>query len=110
MQLGADHSSDGFNMGSYVFFQVLFEFLDCGGDGGMHVFIDGGNIGTELSHFLLGFCEIRVQVIEVRFQVLAMGMGHDEEATRKGAGGTTQKWVMGEVYHIDQGDELNPMG
>jgi hypothetical protein len=52
-------------------------------------FIDGGNIGTELSHFLLGLCEIRVQGIEVRFQVLAMGVGHDEEGTRQGVGGTT---------------------
>ena len=47
----------------------------------MHVFIDGGNIGTELSHFLLGLCEIRVQGIEVSFHVLAMRMGHDDEGT-----------------------------
>jgi hypothetical protein len=47
----------------------------------MHVFIDGGNIGTKLSHFLLGFCEIKVQGIEASFQVLATGMGHDDEET-----------------------------
>jgi hypothetical protein len=57
----------------------------------MHVFIDGGNIGTELCHFLLGLYEIRVQGIEVSFQVLATGMGHDDEGTQKGAGGTTQR-------------------
>jgi hypothetical protein len=78
-------------MGSNVF----FEFLDYGGDGGMHVFIDGGNIGIELSHFLLGFCGIRVQGIEVSFQVLAMGMGHNEEGTQKGVGGTTNKMGYG---------------
>jgi hypothetical protein len=44
-------------MCSNVLFELLFEFRD----GGMHILIDGGNIGTELSHFLLGFCEIRVQ-------------------------------------------------
>jgi hypothetical protein len=76
-------------------FEVLFEFLDCGGDGGMHVFIDGGNIGIELSHLLLGFCEIGVQGIEASFQVLATGMGHDEEGTRKGVGGTTHKMGYG---------------
>ena len=43
----------------------------------MHVLIDSGNIGTELSHFLLGLCE-------VSFQVLATGMGHDDEGTEKG--------------------------
>jgi hypothetical protein len=61
----------------------------------MHVFIDGVNIGTELSYFLLGFCEIKVKGIEASFQVLATGVGHDEEGTRKGAGGTTQKMGYG---------------
>jgi hypothetical protein len=28
----------------------------------------------------------------------------------KGQVGPHGKWVMGEVYHKDQGDELNPMG
>ena len=55
----------------------------------MHVFNDGDNIGTELSHFLLGLCEIRLQGIEASFQVLATGMGHDDEGTRKWASGTT---------------------
>jgi hypothetical protein len=44
----------------------------------MHILIDGGNIGTDLSHFLLGFCEISVQGSEVNFQVLATSMGHDD--------------------------------
>ena len=85
MQLGIDHYSDGFKLGS----KVLFEVLYFGVDGGMHVFIDSGNIGTELSHFLLGFYEIRVQGIEASFQVLATGMGHDDEGKRKGVSGTT---------------------
>ena len=98
MQLGAYHRSEGdklgiegFKMGS----EVLIEVLHFGVNGGMHVFIDGGNIGTELSHFLLDIYEIRVQGIEVRFQVLAMGVGHDEEGTRKGAGQTTKKMGYG---------------
>jgi hypothetical protein len=82
MKLGANHRSEGgklgiegFNMGS----EFLFYFLDFGVDEGMHVFIDGGNIGTKMSHFLLGLYEIRVQGIEASFQVLATGVGHDEE-------------------------------
>jgi hypothetical protein len=82
---------EGFKLGS----KVLFKVLHFGVDGGMHAFIDGGNIGTELSHFFLGFCEIRVQGIEASFQVLATGVGHDEEGTRKGAGGTTHKMGYG---------------
>ena len=54
-----------------MLFEVFFEFLD----GGMHAFIDGGNIGTELSHFLFGLYEIRLQGIEANYQVLATGMG-----------------------------------
>ena len=50
----------------------------------MDAFIDVGNIGIELSHFLLGLCEIRLQGIEVIFQVLVMGMGHDDEGTVNG--------------------------
>jgi hypothetical protein len=49
----------------------------------MHPLIDGDNIGTKLSNFLLGFCEIRVQGSQVSFQVLATGMGHDNEGTQK---------------------------
>jgi hypothetical protein len=55
--------------------------------GGMHVFIDGGNIGTELSHFLLGLCESRGQGIEASFQVLATGVGHVEGGEQKGMSG-----------------------
>jgi hypothetical protein len=82
MQLGADHRSEGGKLGIEGFklgSEVLFDVLHFGVDGGMHFFIDGGNIGTELSHFLLGFCQIRVQGIELSFQVLATGVGHDEE-------------------------------
>jgi hypothetical protein len=61
----------------------------------MHFLIAGENIGIELSHFLLGLCEIRVQGIEPSFQVLATSMGHDDEGTRKGVGGTTQKMGYG---------------
>ena len=88
MQLVVDHHSDRFNLGRNVLFEVLFEFLDCGSDGGMHVFIDGGNIGTELSHFLLGLYEIRVKGIEAIFQVLVTGMGYDDEGTEKGRVGS----------------------
>ena len=63
--------------------------------GGMHVFIYGGNIDTELPHFLLSLCESRGQGIEASFQVLATGVGHDEEGKRKGTGGTTQKMGYG---------------
>jgi hypothetical protein len=61
----------------------------------MHILIDGGSIGTEMSHFLLGFCEIRVQGSEASFQVLATGMGHDGEGTQKVASGTAQKICYG---------------
>jgi hypothetical protein len=82
IQLGADHCSEGCKLGSEgckLGSEVLFDGFHFGIDGGMHVFIDGGKIGTELPHFLLGLCEIRGQGIEVSFQVLAMGVGHDEE-------------------------------
>ena len=95
MKLGVDHDSDIFNLGSNVLFEAFFEFLNWGDDGGMHVFIDGGNIGIELSHFLLGLCEIRLQGIEASFQVFAMGMGHDDEGTEKGWVGSKKflkKW------------------
>jgi hypothetical protein len=82
---------EGFMLGSKVLIEVLFEVLYFCVDGGMHVFIDRGNIGIELSHFLLDFCEIRLQGIEVSFQLLAMGVGHDGKGTRKEEFGTTQK-------------------
>jgi hypothetical protein len=61
----------------------------------MHLLIDCGNIGTDLLQFLLGFYEIRVQVSEASFQVLATGMGHDDKGIRKGVGETTQKMGYG---------------
>ena len=57
----------------------------------MYVFINGGNISTEIPHILMGLCESSGQGIEVGFQVLATGVGHDEEGKQKGTGGTTQK-------------------
>jgi hypothetical protein len=77
----------------------------------MHVFIDGGNIGINLPHFLLGLCKIKGQGIEVGFKVLAMGVGHDEGGKQKGTVGRShRKGFMGEGYHDDQGDKGNPMG
>ena len=74
----------------------------------MHFLIDGDNIGTELPHFLFGFCEIRVQGIEASFQVLATGMGHDDEGTEKGWVGS--KLVLkNDRYECDKGEEINPM-
>ena len=74
----------------------------------MHVLIDGGNIGTKLSHFLLGLCEIRLQGIEASFQVLAMGMGHDDEGTKKGRVGS-KILLKNDMYECDKGKDMNPM-
>jgi hypothetical protein len=74
----------------------------------MHVLIDGGNIGTELSHFLLGLCEIRLQGIEASFQVLATGMGHYDEETEKGRLGS-KHLLKNDRYERDKGKERNPM-
>jgi hypothetical protein len=74
----------------------------------MHVLIGGGNIGTDLSHFLLGFCEIRLQGIEASFQVLAMGMGHDDEGTEKGRVGSNILLKI-DRYECDKGEDINPM-
>jgi hypothetical protein len=63
IQLGVDHASEGCKLGR----EVLFDGFHFCVYGGMHVFIDGGNIGTELPHFLLGLCESRGQGIEVGF-------------------------------------------
>jgi hypothetical protein len=46
------------------------------------------NIGTELFHFLLGLDETRLQGVEASFQVLAMGMGHEDGGTEKGRAGS----------------------
>ena len=67
----------------------------------MHLLIDGGNIGTKLLHFLLGFCEIRVQGSEASFQVLAQVWGMMMREHEKGCMGPHIKWVMGESYHND---------
>jgi hypothetical protein len=75
--------------------EVLFDGFHFCVYGGMHVLFYGGNIGTDLPHFLLGLCESRGQGIEVGFHVLATGVGHDEEAKWKGMHGTKQKRVYG---------------
>ena len=68
----------------------------------------GGNISTELFHFLLGLCEIRLQGIEASFQVLATGMGHDDEGTKKGRVGS-KILMKNDRYECDKGEEINPM-
>jgi hypothetical protein len=95
MHLSAYHCSEGFKLGSEALFDFLFEVLYLGVNGGMHFFIYGANIVTELCHFLWGFFEINVQGIKVSFQVLATGVGHDEEGTLKGAGETAHKMGYG---------------
>ena len=104
MHLGADHRNDRFKLGSHV----LFEFLDWSDDGGLHGCINGGNIGTELFHFLLGLYEIRLQGIEEIFQVLATGMGHEDEGTEKGRVGS-KILLKNYMYECDKGEEMNPM-
>jgi hypothetical protein len=76
MHLGAEHQNDRCKLGS----QVLFDFLHSG----LHGCIEDDNIGNDLFHFLLGVGEIRLQGIEASFQVLATGMGHDDEETKMG--------------------------
>jgi hypothetical protein len=74
----------------------------------MHDFIDGGNIGTGLSHFLLGLYEIRLQGIEASFQVLATGIAHDDEGTKKRQVGS--KFLLkNDRYECDKGEEINPI-
>jgi hypothetical protein len=53
----------------------------------MHGCIDGGSIGIELFHFLLGLNENRLQGVEASFQVLAMSMGHEDGGTEMGQAG-----------------------
>jgi hypothetical protein len=67
MQLGADHRSDRFKLGSNVLFEVLFEF-----------------------------------------QVLATGMGHDDEGTEKWRVGS-KNLQKNDRYECDKGEERNPM-
>ena len=74
----------------------------------MHILIDGGNIGTELSHFSLGLCEIILQGIEVSFQVLATGMGHEDKGIEKGWVGS-KNFLKNDMYECDRGEEMNPM-
>ena len=70
--------------------------------------IDGDNIGTELSHFLLGLSEIILQVIEATFQVLATGMGHEDKGPEMGRVGSNI-FLKNDMYECDKGKEMNPM-
>jgi hypothetical protein len=74
----------------------------------LHGCIDGDNIGTELFHFLLGLYESRLKGIEASFQVLAMGMGHDEEETQMGWVGS-KHFLKNYMYECDKGEEINTM-
>jgi hypothetical protein len=74
----------------------------------MHGCIDGGNIGTEVFHFLLGLDETRLQGVEASFQVLAMGMGHEDGGTEKGWAGS-KIFPKNNMYECDKGEEINPM-
>jgi len=56
----------------------------------------------------LGLCEIRVQGIEVSLQVLARGMGHDDEVTKKGKVGSIC-FIKNDSYECDKDEERNPM-
>jgi len=76
IQFGAEYRKEWFKLGG----EVLFDFSHWGLHGG----IDGGNIGTELFHFLLGLNETELQGVEASFQVLATSMGHEDGGTEKG--------------------------
>jgi hypothetical protein len=49
-----------------------------------------------------------LQGIEVSFQVLAMGMGHEDEGTEKGRVGS-KILPKNDMYECDKGEEMNPM-
>jgi hypothetical protein len=93
IHLGANLANEGFKLGREVMFQGFHFFIY----GGMHVVIDGGNIDTELPHFLLGLCEIKGQVLRWASRswlwVWAMMKGE----TRKGRVGPHKNglWVKG---------------
>jgi hypothetical protein len=74
----------------------------------LHGGIDENNIGTESFHFLLGLSETRLQGIEVIFQVLAMGMHHEDEGTEKGWVGS-KILSKNDMYECDKCEEMNPM-
>jgi hypothetical protein len=74
----------------------------------LHGCIDGDNIGTELSHFLLGLSEIRLQVIEANFQVLDTSMGHEDNGLEMGRVGSNI-FLKNDMYECDKGEEMNPI-
>jgi hypothetical protein len=106
IHLDADCVSEGCKLGS----EVLIDGFHFCVYGGMHVFIDGGNIGTELLHFC--WVSVKVEDKELKWdseswlRVWAMM----KRENGKGRVGPHRKGVMGEGYHGDWGDEGNPMG
>jgi hypothetical protein len=56
----------------------------------------------------LGLYEIRLQGIEVIFQVFTMGMGHDDEGAKKGRVGS-KLLLKNDRYECDKGEEIKPM-
>ena len=101
MHLGEERQKDRSKLDG----RVLFDFLHWG----LHGCIDGNNIGTKLFHFLLGLYEIRLQGIEVGFQFLATGMGHEDEGIEKGWVGSIFFLLKNDMYEWDKGEEMNPM-
>jgi hypothetical protein len=61
-----------------------------------------------LFYFLLGLDETRLQGVEVSYQVLVMGMGHEDEGTEKGGAGS-KILPKNDMDESDKGKEMNPM-
>ena len=70
--------------------------------------IDGGNSSTELFHFFLGLEETILQGVEVSFQVLAMGMGHEDGWIGKEQE-ESKILPKNDMDECDKGEEMNPM-
>jgi hypothetical protein len=61
-----------------------------------------------LFHFLFGLNETRLQGVEARFQVLAIGMGHGDGGTEKGQEGSNFL-PKNDTDEFHKGEEMNPM-
>ena len=57
---------------------------------------------------MLGLNETRLQGVEASFQVLATGMGHDDEEIEMGQVGS-KLLLKNDMYECDKGEEMNPM-
>jgi hypothetical protein len=106
IHLDTDHASEGLKLGREVLFHGFHFYIY----GGLHVFIDGGNIGTKLPHSLLGLYKVEDNELKwaSKSWLLVWAMMKGEK--RNVRVGPHRKWVMGEGYHDDQGNEGNPMG